>query len=96
VQHELGDNKFEVTTIYKLIRKLEAEGHTKIAISYTDCERPADRKPGDMQPFRAIVHSMLAYVAVSVSLLFVVVVLPHVVVVAALCFVKHGICITRM
>jgi hypothetical protein len=51
VEFEQADGKFEVTTLYKMLRKLESEGNPKITLSYTEIKRPAERKPGTQQVF---------------------------------------------
>ena len=46
MQFESNEGAVENTTLYKLVRKLEGEGHTGIKVSHLEVKRPASREPG--------------------------------------------------
>lgn len=46
VQLELGSGKFEVKTLYRLVRGIEARGFADLVMSWATLKRPAARAPG--------------------------------------------------
>ena len=52
IQLETENSKFEVNTLYKIIRGLEAKGFTQLSMSWVNLERPS-RQPGEPDRIQA-------------------------------------------
>jgi hypothetical protein len=51
VQFERTNVPIEVLTLYQLVRKLEAQGNTKVDLSHHKINRPEQRQPGQRDFF---------------------------------------------
>ena len=62
IELEDQQGKFQVLTLYKAIRQLEASGNTNIGVSYCQVARPDDRKPGQPDALNVKMTSNMDYV----------------------------------
>ena len=67
VQMEQENGKFEVSTLYKAIRKIESTGMTSVGLSYCKLIRPEHHTPGQPDKLEGNVETEMEYVLTATA-----------------------------